>query len=144
MTTKKKKHGVQISIKEPPDSKNIKKKTLEEYDYPIFCFKHLKDISFKDCKDVSFFINYLNRLQKLSELGWTEINKSDRHGFGMEKIPRTEIKPALPSFITPEVTSLHVLRATGKKNPFVGLQNNKVFHVFFIEANFGDIYDHKK
>jgi len=142
MSPKIKKKGNQINIKEQPDLKNIKKKTIEEYDYPIFCFKYLNDTSYKDCVDVTFFIRYLNRLQKLSELGWAEIRKSTPHSFGMEKIPIHKIKPVLPSILTPEVTSLHVLRATGGNHPFVGLQNSKVFQVFFIEANFGDIYNH--
>lgn len=132
-----------ISLKEPAEEKNIKKSLLENYNYPIFCFKYLSDRSYKDCNNVKFFKSYLNRLQRLSELGWVEIRKSDKHQYGLEKIPIINIKPATPSIITPEVTSLDVFRATGDKHPFVGhLNKDNIFQVFFIEATFGDIYDH--
>lgn len=110
--------------------------------YPIFCFKYLSDISIKDCEDSRFFIEFLTRLKKLSELGWDEIRKSGRHSYGMEQIPVKNIKPSIPACVTKEVKNLHVFRATGDNRPFVGLQVGRVFRVFFIETNFGDIYDH--
>ncbi len=136
----KKKSGIQI--KEPTQTKTISSKKLDEYNYPIFCFKHLSDVSFKDCKDVKFFKSYLSRLKGLSELGWSEIEKSDKHQYGIEKLPKESIKHSLPSFVTPEVTKVDVFRATGDNKPFVGLRNGNVFQVFFIESSFGDIYDH--
>ncbi len=60
----------------------------------------------------------------------------------MEKIPIDKIHPQLPHCITPEVKHLHAFRATGNNLPFVGLEMQKVFRVFFIETNFGDIYNH--
>jgi hypothetical protein len=82
------------------------------------------------------------RLNKLSELGWEEIDKSAAHSYGMEPLPKSKIKQTLPPFITPDVEKLHVFRAHGDNRPFVGLQKGKVFHVLFIESKFGDIYDH--
>ena len=98
--------------------------------------------SIKDCKDYDFFFRFLERLQKLSELGWKEINKSNRHGFGTEKIPTDQIKPKFPEFITPDVNFLTAFRATGNNHPFLGIQNGKIFHIIYIESKFGDIYDH--
>jgi hypothetical protein len=57
---------------------------------------------------------------------------------------KKDIKPALPSCITPEVKDLHVLRANGNNLSFVGLQIQNIFRVLFIETNFGDIYNHQK
>ena len=103
--------------------------TLSNIDHPLFSFKYL--------------IDFLIRLQKLSELGWKEIRVSGRHEFGIEKITRDQIKPKdrLPKFITPEV-ELDVFRANGDNRPFVGKQDGKIFYIFFIETNFGDVYDH--
>lgn len=72
-----------------------------------------------------------------------EIRVSGRHEFGIEKITRDQIKPKdrLPKFITPEV-ELDVFRANGDNRPFVGKQDGKIFYIFFIETNFGDVYDH--
>jgi len=132
-----------IKIKEPEKRKTISRDTLDQYDYPIFCFKYFNDTSIKKCKDSKFFIDFLNRLQKLSDLGWEEIRKSGKHQYGMEKIPIEKIKPQVPSFLTPDVTKLDVFRATGSNHPFVGFLNKTVFQVFFIETEFGDIYDHE-
>lgn len=118
---------------------------LSEIDHPLFSFKYLSDVSIKNCKDHSFLLNFILRLQKLCELGWSEIRLSHKHSYGMEPIPYDDIKTKdkLPSFVTREV-DLDVFRASGDNRAFVGLQKGKIFYIFFIEANFGDIYDHGK
>ncbi len=124
----------QISIKEI--------RGLSGINHPLFSFKYLSECSIEDCREPSFFFNFLMRLQKLSALGWEEIRQSPRHAFGMEKIPISKIKKQLPKFITPEVEELCVFRAVGDNRPFIGLQQERFFHILFIEAKFGDIYDH--
>ena len=114
-----------------------------KYFYPLFSFKHLQtSVSYKNSNDSKFFVDFLERLHKLSVLGWEEIRKFQRHSFGMEKIPIDKIKPQCPSFITPDIKELHVFRATGSNNVFIGLQQGNIFHVIFIEADFGDVYNH--
>jgi len=94
--------------------------------------------------DEKFFHSLLMRMQKLSELGWKGIRLSGRHQFGMEKIPIKQLRPkVLPRIVTPDVEELDVIRATGDNRPMVGLQEGKIFHVIFIEANFGDVYNHE-
>jgi len=127
-----------------PESKKIsidKNKIISE-NYPLFCFKFLVSSSYIKCKDPNFFIDFLSRLQKLSELGWTEIRKSHRHSFGMEKIPVKSIKPKIPKCITPDVTHLHVFRAAGNNLSFIGIEVQEIFRIIFIETKFGDIYKH--
>lgn len=137
-----KKSSKKIKIKDAQQNLTIEKNKILDEDYPVFCFKYLNDTSIKDCENSEFFIEFLLRLKKLSELGWKEIRQSGRHSFGMEKISVGQIHPQLPSCITPEVTHLHVFRATGSNLPFVGIEMQKIFRVFFIETNFGDIYNH--
>lgn len=128
--------------------KKLKKEEKEEHiekrmQEVLFSFKHLQtSISYKNTKDSRFFVDFLERLKKLSELGWEEIRKSQRHGFGMEKIPIRAIRPQCPSFVTPDVKELVVFRATGENKVFVGIQQENIFHIIFIEANFGDVYAH--
>lgn len=131
-----------MKIKKPQKKLNIEKGRLDGIDYPVFCFKHLQNTSINRCNNVSMFYNFLQRLQKLSVLGWSEIRNSQRHGFGMEKIAKTAIKQPLPPFITPDVNYLMAFRANGKL-PFLGIQNDIIFHIIFIETKFGDIYDHE-
>lgn len=142
MSKQKKTNKPKYSIKPPESNSVIDTNKLFEEDYPMFCFKHLSYSSFENCTDPTFFIEFLQRLKKLSELGWKEIRKSHRHSFGMEKIPIDRINPKLPSCVTPEVKHLSVFRATGSNLPFVGVQVQKVFRIFFIETEFGDIYKH--
>ncbi len=137
--------GLQF-IKEDSDDKNISRSKIEimaNIDYPLFSFRYFKDVSAKECKNAKFFLDFLNRLQKLSELGWNEIRKSHTHSFGMEPMPRNQIRHngLLPAFVTKEV-DLHVFRAVGDNRVMVGLQNGKIFHIFFIETKFGDISPH--
>lgn len=133
-------------IKKVIDSNLISRKEIEELasiDHPLFSFKYLQEHSVSNCRDVDFFKDFIFRLKKLSELGWTEIRKSDRHSFGMEKIPYYKIKPKsqLPEFVTPDV-EFCAFRATGSNLPFLGIQKGKIFYIVFIETQFGDIYDH--
>lgn len=126
-----------ISHKEIADFSNI--------DYPLFSFKYLRTNSIKECKDASFFYDFIIRLTELSKLGWAKIRLSSRHKYGMESLPKEKFKPCLSNLseiVTRDVTKLHVFRADKQMHPFVGLQVGKIFHIFFIEANFGDIYDH--
>lgn len=138
-----KKHNRRIILPPQEETKNISLNHIYKEDYPLFCFKYLSDVSISTCKDHKFFFDFLIRLQKISQLGWPSIRTSTRHGFGMESIPVDRIKPQLPMCITPDVKKLHVFRATGDNHPFIGLQIDRIFRVLFIEANFGDIYDHE-
>lgn len=119
--------------------------TLSEISYPLFSFKYLHDNSYTKCEDAAFLMNFLKRLQKLSELGWASIRTSHKHSYGMEKIPIDQLNAQLtniPSFITPEIKQLDVFRSSGDNKTFVGFQESKIFHIFFIEAEFGDICKH--
>lgn len=110
---------------------------------PLFCFKHLDlNISLKGCDNVTFK-HFLTRIQKLSTLTWEEINKSDKHQYGFEPIPRKKIRQKkFPSIVTAEMKSLIAFRYTGDKKPFLCVIQDGVIYPIFIEANFGDVYDH--
>lgn len=108
--------------------------------YVSFSFDLLHDVSYTECKNPDFFIRFLQRMKKLCLLGWNEINLSPRHSFGYEKIPIKDIKK--DTHITKGVDYLLALRATGDNHAFLGFREGNVFKVIFIEAEFGDIYNH--
>lgn len=138
---KKKKKG--LSIKEPESE--LKIGFGMDKDTPLFCFKHfnysLIKTHRKHTTDLCF--SFLERLQILSNLGWNGIRQSRKHNYGMNKMPKKDIKIALPACVTPDVTELHVLRVDNSNIPFIGLQMGSIFHVFFIEPDFGVVYDHE-
>lgn len=60
----------------------------------VFGFSQLKRLSYVDARNDSAFFDYLSRLQKLSELDWNIVWKTQRHGLGTEMIPRLSLKVA--------------------------------------------------
>lgn len=90
----------------------------------------------------AIYKNTTMRLQKLGELGWNKIRTSGRHEYGREPIPVSQMKPQMPSVVTPEITHLDVFRANGANNVFAGFMRDDVFFVVFIEGKFGELYNH--
>lgn len=123
-------------IKQQQPQQNEVKKTLKI----SFGFSYLHNVSYPDCRDIDFFVNYLQRLKQLSSVEWNVLNAAHRHSFGWEKIPVQSIKKDIK--LTDDVSFLISLRATGDNHVFLGFREDNVFQVVFIESRFGDIYDH--
>ncbi|MGE0561963.1 MAG: hypothetical protein AB7O47_09115 [Flavobacteriales bacterium] len=110
------------------------------YDYPIFCFRHLhKNYNLDNC-DEKEKSSLIEQMAKLSQLTWKDIQNSNRHGIGSEKIAVNSIKTALPKFITEDVEFLLALRFQGKK-PFLVHRDRFICHVIFIDNKF-TVYNH--
>ena len=136
-----KNHSIIKPIEIPQGISQSEINSFARIDFPLFSFRYLQETSFVKCKLSSFFVDFIIRLKKLSQLGWKIIDHSSRHGFGLEKIPQNILVHKLPSAITPEVP-IYAFRAKGNNLPFVGFREGKVFHIIFIESRFGDIYQH--
>lgn len=109
----------------------------------VFSFKYLHEHSFTDKRVKSNFLQgFLLRLKKLSELGWQRIRQEKRHGYGCEKIHISQIKADVQSTPTPDTNYLLAFRSSGDNKAFLGVQTGKTFHILFIEARHGDIYEH--
>ena len=108
---------------------------------PLFSFRHLNlRVSVKKCDD-KIFREFTKRLVALSERTWNEINSSDKHQYGFEKINRSQIKPAksIPAVFN-DVKKFPVFRAAGDNHAFVCYISEGVISPIIIEANFGDVY----
>ena len=118
---------------------NVKLKS-DDYAYPIFCFKYLQSVSIKKCENMSLYESFFERLNKLSQLGWEAISKSEHHSYGWEFIPLKKIKCCNSlknlDIITNHINKLMVFRCAGNKLPFLGLRKNNIFHVVLIETTF--------
>lgn len=109
----------------------------------VFGFAELRPISYINGeKDGKFFIQYLERLKKLSGIDWNTVNISSRHSFGLEKMPIKSLSSSAQSLAPAGMDSLIVFRATGDNHAFLGYREGNVFQVIFIEYQFGDIYSH--
>jgi hypothetical protein len=130
-----------MGLKKRSNDPKINKEPVIEY--PVFCFKYLQITSFEKCRDAKFFIDFIQRLNKIAQYSWREIELLPKHGFGYEMLPKSKFKfSKFPEIVTDEVSKLMVFRANGKKLPFAGVKINNIMHVIYIETTFGDIYNH--
>lgn len=128
-------------IKQPKANATVSVNKVLEVDYPIFGFKHFQYKSLTSCSEGQVK-QFFERLTRLANLGWKEIQKSRRHDYGWEFMPTKSIKCALPPIVTPDVEKVYVFRYNSDNNPFIALRQGNILHILLIEANFGDIYDH--
>lgn len=111
----------------------------------VFSFAELRAFSYIEAeKDGKFFIHYLERLGKLGNIDWNTVNVSGKHSFGMEKMKVSNLTVSARQLAPAGVDSLIVLRATGDNHVFLGTREGNVFHVIFIEYQFGDVYKHSR
>lgn len=128
-----------ISPKNPEISKDKKQ------DYIVFSFSNLKRISYCDVKkDPSFFIQFLDRLQKISTQTWGQVYNTNKHGIGgTEPMAVKNLEKSAQNLVPAGINTLQVMRATGDNKVFLGTRDGNVFNIMFIECNFGEIYSHK-
>ena len=125
-------------------TKNIDNKIeVDNYDYPIFCFKHLhKDYHLDKC-DTSEKERFIEKIIQMSQLSWQILQHSDRHGLGCEKIRLNSIRCELPISIKAmeDVKFLLAFRLFSDKRVIVGHRNRFIFHVVYIDKD-GTLYKH--
>jgi hypothetical protein len=71
---------------------------------------------------------------------WIDIHQSGRHAAGTESIQAEQIKAPIPTKFADQEKFM-AFRYFGKL-PMVGVRIRDVFHVLWIERQFGDVYDH--
>ena len=114
-----------------------------EQERPSFSFRYLNlDVSVKKC-DSKVFRKFVARMRILSDMTWKQINSSDRHSYGWELIPKESLKPqkSIPSALS-DVSKFHVFRYDSDNHPFVSVVKGNTIYPLFIEATFGDVYNH--
>lgn len=122
----------------------IEVSATDDKDTPLFCFRHFEARNFKsDHKGV--FLEFVKRLQKISELGWNKISTEKKHGFGYELIEKKEmdagIKSRIEKIATPD-TKVYVFRAECDNLPFIGYRVDNIFHIIAVAASFKEFYKH--
>jgi hypothetical protein len=130
-----------------PSIDNIRELPFEtppNYDesHPVFCLQHLhSDFNVKHTamsKDAR--AAFAEQLESLASLTWAIIKRSGRHGLGFEKLPVTKLRMALPNDFEDE-TEVLVFRYHGNL-PMAGVRRHATLHLFALEREYGDLYDH--
>lgn len=107
---------------------------------PRFCLRHSQTGFDVDKLSKDQRADFAVALHKRARMTWREIILADKHGLGLETMPRKSIKPKVPAQFE-DTEKFHVLRYSGKL-PMVGVRLLDTFHIIWIEAAFGDVYDH--
>ncbi len=118
--------------------------SLDKIDYPIFCFRHLHpDYNLDECvmSDVKFSKQLLRKIQLISSISWREIQFSDKHGHGTEKIAINAINKSIPTSITEDVKDFLSFYFHGTSGRIIGFQTQAIFHVVYIDTKL-DVYNH--
>lgn len=126
------KQGDLIKSQEPPNYENKPPIfSLEKLQAGKYCLSELNQ------ENKAMFAEAIFRRKSLT---WKQIKQQDRHGLGTEKMPKSKIKTAIPSFITEDVEDFLVFRYNGLQ-PMVGYRQRDVFFVLWFDHDFS-LYEH--
>lgn len=107
---------------------------------PKFCLNFLRDGFDVHALDPAGQAAFAKTLQKLASSKWKDLITAPRHGQGTELIPASQIKAPIPPQFQDQPKFM-VFRYDGKL-PMAGVRVRDVFHVLWIEPEFGRLYDH--
>ncbi|WP_229805335.1 hypothetical protein [Saccharospirillum salsuginis] len=124
--------GGRFHAEEPPDYNSRP---------PVFSLERLQTGDYCLSKlDKNHKAAFAEAIFKRKNLAWREIARSGRHSLGTEKIPKHQIKAAIPPFITEDQDHFLVFRYHGTC-PMVGFRKHDVFYVLWFDHDFS-LYDH--
>ena len=83
---------------------------------------------------------FADTLDRLSQLPWSELRLSPRHGLGYEQIPRQVIRAPIPPHITEDVQRFIAFRFFGRA-PMVGYRVQAVLYILWLDRTF-TLYEH--
>ena len=111
----------------------------EAHGYPRLSLRHLQSGYGVDELSALQQSAFLTKWAKRSQFTWAQLSTHHRHGLGSEQLPASTIKRVPPDELAQN--KYMVLRHEGNR-PFVGYKIGDTFYVLWIEANYGDVYDH--
>lgn len=107
---------------------------------PIFSLTHMANNKYglNNCQQIEKAA-FADKLFRLSQVKWVELQGSQKHGLGCEKIKQESIKTGIPSIITSD-TNLIAFRFHGNA-PMVGFRDGRIFHIIWLDRDY-TLYDH--
>ena len=107
---------------------------------PKFCLHYLRRDFDVQALDPDGQAAFARTLQKLANSRWKELITAPRHGQGTEFIPSRQIRAPVPTKFQ-DAERFLVFRYHGLL-PMAGVRVRDVYHVLWIEPEFGRLYDH--
>jgi hypothetical protein len=107
---------------------------------PKFSLNFLRDGFDVHALDAKGQAAFAKTLQKLARMKWKELITAGRHGHGTEHVTVGQIKAPIPLQFADQEKFM-VFRYNGML-PMAGVRVGDVFHVLWIEPEFGRLYDH--
>lgn len=77
---------------------------------------------------------FASTLLQLGKRTWIEIQQSDKHGSGTEKLPRYRLKVAIPGHIKEDQEFFTVVRFFGRC-PMIGYVQQGVYYILWLDRN---------
>lgn len=107
----------------------------------MFCLHHLHgDHDVQALADKDKQAKLALAIHKYAQLRWGDIHQSGRHASGTEWIPADQIRAPIPTRFADQPRFM-AFRYCGNL-PMVGVRINDVFHVLWVEGQYGNVYDH--
>lgn len=101
---------------------------------PLFSLQYTaKGFCVTDC-NVEQKASFALTLIQLGKRTWLDILDAGKHGSGTEKIPRCQMKCAIPSHVTPDQDFFTVVRFYGK-SPMIGYVDKGVYYIVWLDRN---------
>lgn len=107
---------------------------------PKFCLHFLRSDFDVHALDAEKQASFAKTLQKLASSTWADIKRAPRHGQGTELIPAWEFRAPIPPQFQDQ-DKFMVFRYHGKL-PMAGVRVDDIYHVLWIEPEFGKLYNH--
>ena len=111
-----------------------------DQDTPKFCLRHLQNDYDVNNLTQSGRAAFAVALQRRSALTWTQLLMAPKHGLGKEFMPKEQIRAPIPPAFA-DADRFMVFRYDGTL-PMAGVRAGNVFHILWIEKQYGDLYDH--
>ena len=109
-------------------------------EHPKFCLRHVQKNFDVDNLTTKGQAELARTLQRLASITWNEIQTSQRHGLGTEKLAKSMFKTRIP--LAFEDREDFTAFRYHENRPMVGVRVRDVFQVIWIEADYGDLYKH--
>jgi hypothetical protein len=108
---------------------------------PLFSLRYLdrRTYSLSSCQQREKAA-FADTLDHLSQLPWSELRLSPRHGLGYEQIPRHAIRAPIPTHVTEDVQRFIAFRFFGRA-PMVGYRVQAILYILWLDRDF-TLYDH--